>query len=72
MSNSADEAQIHFTEDDVKRATKKPDPSRVVKQVEELLTMGGKFFAIDGESYCDTALHSWKLEPGIGFVRLDD
>lgn len=46
-------------------------PTVEIKQVEELIAIGGKFYQIDGESWCDTPLHSWKLVPGVGFVRQD-
>lgn len=47
--------------------------SEVVKQPEELMTEGGKFYEMDGESWCDTPLDSWKLVPEKGgYVRLED
>lgn len=42
-----------------------------VKQAEELIAMGGKFYTIDGESWCDTPLHSWKLVFGVGYFCQD-
>ncbi len=44
----------------------------VVKQPEQLLAMGGKFYAIAGVSWCDTPFDSWRLVPGLGYVRDDD
>ena len=46
--------------------------SEQVKQVEELLAMGGRFYTMNGESWCDTALDSWRLVPGKGYVRYED
>jgi hypothetical protein len=44
-----------------------------VKTVTELLAMGGRFYAIGGEAWCDTALDSWKLVPARGgYVRYDE
>ncbi len=45
---------------------------REVKTVEELRAMGGYFYAIGEEAWCDTPTASWKLEPGVGYVRQDD
>jgi hypothetical protein len=42
-----------------------------IRQAEELAAMGGKFYELDGESWCDTPLYTWKLVPGVGFVRQD-
>jgi hypothetical protein len=48
-----------------------PTMGEDVKQVEELIAIGGKFFVHGGESYCDTPLDSWKLDPAKGgYVRL--
>ena len=40
-----------------------------VKQLDELMRMGGIFYAMNGESWCDTPADSWKLVPGTGYVR---
>lgn len=43
-----------------------------VKQVEELVALGGKFYTMGGESWCDLPTESWKfvIEKG-GYVRMD-
>jgi hypothetical protein len=55
-------------------ATDRPaEPEPELKQLEDLLAMGGKFYTMGGESWCDTAVDSWKLVPERGgFVRFDD
>ena len=35
----------------------------------ELLAMGGKFYSMGDESWCDTATDSYKLDPAKGFVK---
>lgn len=36
------------------------------KSVEQLVEMGGKFYEMNGEGWCDTALDSWKFVPTFG------
>lgn len=40
-----------------------------VKTIEELLAMGGKFYKLGEESWCDTTINSWKLVPMKGYVK---
>jgi hypothetical protein len=42
---------------------------RNVKQVEDLVNEGGRFYTMNGESWCDTPTDSWRLVPGKGYVR---
>jgi hypothetical protein len=35
------------------------------------VALGGRFYRMGEESWCDTALASWKLVPGKGYVRAD-
>ena len=42
-----------------------------VKQAEELLAMGGKFYTLSDGSWCDTSVDSWRLVAGVGYVRAD-
>lgn len=39
------------------------------KQPEDLVALGGKFYEVDGASWCDTPTDSWKLFEGIGYIR---
>ena len=43
----------------------------MIKTWHELFEMGGKFYTIGDESWCDTAIHSWRHEPGIGYVAYE-
>lgn len=43
-----------------------------VKQVEELIALGGKFYTMGNESWCDTELYSWKLIHRVGTSRWTD
>ena len=42
------------------------------KTLEELLALGGRFYEMQGEAWCDTPLDSWKLVPGVGWVRWEE
>jgi hypothetical protein len=43
-----------------------------IKQTEELILMGGKFYTVGDESFCDTALATWKLIKDVGYVLLNE
>ncbi len=42
-----------------------------ILQVGDLIMLGGEFYSVDGESFCDTARDTWKLVPGVGYVLID-
>jgi hypothetical protein len=39
---------------------------------EELIAMGGRFYDLDGESWCDTRLYSWRLNVATGLYERQD
>ena len=39
---------------------------------EELLLMGGMFYTLGGNSWCDTPTDSYQLIPGMGYLRRDE
>jgi hypothetical protein len=41
-----------------------------VKQAEELLALGGYFYTLNGQAWCDTPTASWRLQRGVGYVRV--
>ena len=41
----------------------------MTKTLEELIQMGGKFYTICGDSWCDTAIYSWKFNPTDGLYH---
>lgn len=45
--------------------------SRRVLDVADLIAAGGRFYAPDGGSYCDTVLATWRFVPGVGYVEED-
>lgn len=70
------EGKVHYRRPDgdpiEQEALRTPGYSvRHVKEVEELVAMGGKFYEIEGISFCDTPAHTWQLHRGVGYVRLD-
>ncbi len=38
--------------------------------LEELIRLGGKFYSIGDESWCDTAVDSWKFNSALGVYVL--
>jgi hypothetical protein len=47
--------------------------SETTKTLEQLIGAGGRFFTMDGNSYCDTAIHMWRFDPARGvYVLLPD
>jgi hypothetical protein len=40
-----------------------------IRSPEALAAMGGQFYQLDGVKWCDTATASWRLAPGIGYVK---
>lgn len=40
------------------------------KTLEELVALGGMFYTLNGESWCDTPTDSWRFDPRDGLYHL--